>query len=389
MGYVSVMRFLSPARIGRFVLAAGVWSLVSALAHGQLSFTRLGALSYPTDVASDGTSVIGRNYPGYDLLRWSKESGAVFLKGNALAIGTSANGQTVVATTLGASVGNSDTIHKWTATEGFLTIAANQGGYLAATGLSGDGQITVGNLGLQAVRWIGTTPELLGTLPGGSTSFARAISEDGKTIVGYGGTADPNVPHAFRWTESTGMIDMGLLGGATSVASNVSADGAFIVGHGVRADQRGITAFIWNEATGHTTLGPGMPVAVSTDALVVGSYYPGGNQLEQGFLWSPESGFRAFPSVLTGDYGFGAELDDWQNLIPTEMSSDGRYIVGYGLSVEGLTEGWLLDRGLNPPDITPGFAPVPEPSAFGVVGAALLVGVVFVNLRRRKRASCA
>lgn len=119
--------------------------------------------------------------------------------------------------------------------------------------------------------------------------------------------------------------------------------------------------------------------------LVAGGYCRKNFGLEQGFLWTPESGFREFSSVLKGDCGFGTKLDDWQNLIPAEMSPDGRYIIGYGLSVEGSTEGWLLGRGLNPPDIAPGFPPVPEPGAFGLVTVSRLFGVVVANLRRRQR----
>ena len=383
------MAFPFSSRITLLRVAAVVAGLCARLTPAQLSFTRLGGL-YPTDVSSNGAFVVGRNYPGTDLFRWSKDSGSVLLKQNALAGGISADGQTILANAVAPPGGLSGTIYKWTAADGFSVIATHNAGYLHGAGLSGNGQIAVGNFGLQAARWVETSPQFLGMLPGGNRSFALAISEDGKTIVGHGETADPRVHHAFRWTESTGMVDMGLLGGITSIAQNVSSDGAFVVGSGVRSAQRGgIAAFIWNEAAGYTTIGPGMPAAVSMDgSLVGGSYYDFKSSVEQGFLWSPEFGFREVSSVLKVDYGFGSELDDWQNLVPTEMSPDGRYIIGYGLS-EGSTEGWLLDRGLDPPDIAPGippdfFSPVPEPGTFGLVAASLLFAVMVANRRRRQ-----
>src|SRR4051812_28169634 len=63
----------------------------------------------------------------------------------------------------------------------------------------------------------------LGTLPGGTYSYVRAINESGQ-VVGSAGTADGEV-HAFRWTPSSGMQDLGTLGGSDSYAQAVNAAG--------------------------------------------------------------------------------------------------------------------------------------------------------------------
>ena len=57
----------------------------------------------------------------------------------------------------------------------------------------------------------------LGTLPGGSSSFANGVNDRGE-IVGSSDTAS-GLQHAFSYTPSGGMIDLGTLpGGSSSVA---------------------------------------------------------------------------------------------------------------------------------------------------------------------------
>ena len=64
----------------------------------------------------------------------------------------------------------------------------------------------------------------LGTLPGGTYSYASAINAAGQVT----GTADTagGASHAFRWTASGGMQDLGTLPGETnSSASAINAPG--------------------------------------------------------------------------------------------------------------------------------------------------------------------
>ena len=56
----------------------------------------------------------------------------------------------------------------------------------------------------RAVRWTADGPLDLGTLPGASESWARAVSADGSVVAGWS-TRD-GVGIAFRWTRQAGMM---------------------------------------------------------------------------------------------------------------------------------------------------------------------------------------
>jgi probable HAF family extracellular repeat protein len=82
--------------------------------------------------------------------------------------------------------------------------------------------VTAGNTG-------GTMTDL-GTLPGGTNSWASGISGDGSAVVGFGSTAGAYYNHAFYWSGGR-MTDLGTLpGGSTSAAAAISADGKVIIG---------------------------------------------------------------------------------------------------------------------------------------------------------------
>lgn len=66
----------------------------------------------------------------------------------------------------------------------------------------------------------------LGTVNGGGW-FAQALSDDGSTVVGYGGD------RAYKWTTAGGLQNLGVLSGGTwSQAYGVNANGSSVVGSG-------------------------------------------------------------------------------------------------------------------------------------------------------------
>jgi probable HAF family extracellular repeat protein len=92
----------------------------------------------------------------------------------------------------------------------------------------------------------------LGTL-GGGLSNARAVSADGRAVVGD--SDNGTVTHAFRWTEADGMVDLGTMGRPPAYAFHVSADGSVVAGQG--SDYSGyLRAFRWTEADGMVTCSP-------------------------------------------------------------------------------------------------------------------------------------
>ena len=81
----------------------------------------------------------------------------------------------------------------------------------------------------------------IGTLPGYANSIAKAVSNDGTTVVGWSYNSDGTKGHAFVY-DKTGMHDIGALGGDFSIATGVSFDGSVVVGsfHTASGQEHGI-----------------------------------------------------------------------------------------------------------------------------------------------------
>ena len=274
--------------------------------------------SRATSVSGNGTVVVGWNFvqppQTFEAFRWTQATGMVSLgSANTLAWGVSADGNVVVGELLGGGA------FRWTEATGIVGI-----GGLRAFGASANGAVVVGvdNSSL-AFRWTEATGLVsLGFLPGGSDSFATDVSADGAVVVGSS-TGDSPLPvprnQAFRWTQVTGMIGLGDLPGGDffSVAQAVSADGAVIVGDS------------------------------ATD---------GGRTTFEAFVWDEANGMQNLRDLLIAQ---GDDLTGWELASATDVSADGRTIVGWGFDPDGQTAGWLArlgpaDRELVTIDVKPG-----------------------------------
>jgi probable HAF family extracellular repeat protein len=156
-----------------------------------------------------------------------------------------------------------------------------------ARGVSGDGQVVVGNSGDKAFRWdtTSTTMTDLGTLGGKSDAFAT--NRDGSVIVGQ--STGTTHAHAVIWDSTNTIIDLGTLGGNSSSASDVSADGSVVVGWADGAS--GTEAFRWTDATGMRGLGvlSGQTASAATGVSDDGKTIVG-NSGDRGFIWTMPAG---------------------------------------------------------------------------------------------------
>ncbi len=182
-------------------------------------------------------------------------------------------------------------------------------------------------LGTEAFRWNEIDGIAgLGDLPGGDFySHASDVSADGSVIVGFGNTVvNPTGPpgnEAFIWTAEDGMIGLGdLTGGPTanSEAYAVTADGTIVVGWSVGASGTGVEALVWDA----------------------------------------DNGMRNLEIVLTE---LGIDLTGWDLGPASDISADGRTIVGNGYNPSGENVVWI--------------ATIPEPTtalllAIGLSGLA-------------------
>lgn len=335
-----------------FVTVAGM----AMGAQAQPSFTGLGGLpggsgvSRANGVSADGRVVVGSANDGPETtlaFTWTADAGMIVLptpggtsgiyRGQAI----SGDGQVVVGL---ASSGSSFRASHWHngSEPMYLPGATN----LSTTwSVSYDGSVAAGRQGGNiASIWTEEGIQVLGNLPGATSSFAHAVSADGQVVVGR--SAGLSTGGAFRWTAAGGMQPIGSPSDTyrLSVAYSVSADGQTLGGGGIGPEGAG--AAIWTEADGVTMLGPrpantygGWVYEMSADAVVLGI-----NALDAetgdwvAVLWTPGRGQELLSDVLTQRCGL--DLTGWQLSEIGGISADGTTIVGTGVH-NGVTEAFV------------------------------------------------
>ncbi|OOY19374.1 hypothetical protein BMI86_16290 [Thioclava sp. DLFJ5-1] len=248
--------------------------------------------------------------------------------------------------------------------------------YFTANDISADGSVIVGKAaggisnhpGVQrAYRWTAAEGyQDLGTVDRTATfgqSDARAVSGDGRTVVGYDRALNGSET-AFRWTQETGMVSLGFLPGRTSSgndwARGASWDGSVIVGQATGAPEGSFGAsalkpFRWTEATGMEQLSipagnnpyaldTGYASDVSWDGrVIVGAMQPGGIYGHRAVRWT--DGTMALLGTLP-------EVEAAQAADISEalgVSGNGDVIVGLVNGFDSRTHGfrWTEDGGMQ------------------------------------------
>lgn len=306
-------------------------------------------------VSDDGTVVVGTGFPATnnsEAFRWSQATGIVSLNTAAgfyfrSAHSVSADGSVIVG--LGHRGSPTGEAIRWTAATGPVGLGsfAGPGGPSQANGVSPDGTVVVGNAsslsgGLIPFRWTVQTGmvRLSFAVTNGT---ALGASEDGSVIAGWRASGGP--VEAFRWTSETGVVGLGDLPGGPfgSQANDVSRDGSVIVGTGVT--DLSLEAFRWTQATGMVGLSDRSRGHVFHQAGGVsadGSVIVGSGTTPEGiggpYIWDAVNGPRSLVALLISE---GVDLTGWRLLSATDVSADGRVIVGYGTNPNGQTEAWI------------------------------------------------
>jgi probable HAF family extracellular repeat protein len=347
------------------VLCAGWVLIVSSVGlAAPPSFQGLGGQGLAWGISADGSTVVGGTTAGgslpplqYEAFRW--QNGVMSSLGDlpggdtkSRAYAVSADGSVVVGYALDAAgqVG-----FRWA--NGEMSPLPGVGGTaprtLVARGVSADGSVVVGGLpsviGPRGFRWENGVTTTLGMgLP-----QADAVSADGSVVIGWGVEEG-----AYRW--ENGVV--------TSLGSlypwGLSANGSVVVGAGAT------DALRWESGT-ITSLGPGLAMDASADgSIIVGtkstlaSFLSGDDGDPNGFIWTPQLGYRDLRDFLTNDCGL--DLTGWGLLCAKGVSDDGLTICGDGINPAGLGEPWI--------------AHIPEPGLLTLVG----VGSMWLSGRRRR-----
>jgi len=164
----------------------------------------------------------------------------------------STDGSVVVG---GAWDGAHERAFRWTETDGMQNLGTLGGAWSTAYGVSANGDVVVGwshdaSGRVRAFRWTPTTGmENLDTL-NSSMSEAWGVSSDGSIVVGWM-RDEQGQERAFRWTAQRGMEDLNLVYArlltdysVLEYARAISADGRYIVGYGWNATTLRTEAFL-------------------------------------------------------------------------------------------------------------------------------------------------
>lgn len=169
------------------------------------------------------------------------------------------------------------------------------------------------------VRWVGyfdVEVEELPVPPGSIGGTAYGVNRDGSVVVGGYGYPSNYLPRAraFRWTNNGGLQLLGTLGGDYSVAFDVSSDGNRVVGLAHDAQNEG-HGFLWQPTTGMLPLPLSIARGISPEGnVIVGEAGSGPARMLNN--WPRPS---MFPLAMPSNASSGVAED---------ASSCGYYIVG-------------------------------------------------------------
>lgn len=326
-------------------------------------------------VSGDGSVVVGQSVSenGAEAFRWENGvmEGLGDLPGSgfaSIAFGLSSLGDVVVGESRGQSVFGE--AFRWE--NGVMeSLGDLPGGLLSSTAwdTSADGAVVVGQASPGGVapregafRWENGVMEALPDLPGGDVkSRAHGISDDGSIIVGSSGGSDGN--EAVRWVDTVVEGLGSPANGHSAVAYDCSADGTVVVGEYFLDSPFRQAGFIWRDGVGMEQL-PDFPGptpllvarAVSGDGRVVAGTVSG-TEGSGAFIWTAETGTRLLKSVLVNLYGL--DLTGWTlgTVYNHGINDDGTVLVGEGINPNGDHEGW---RATLPPWPVAGEPELPE-----------------------------
>lgn len=327
--------------LGLLGLAAG-----EALAQASITFITAGRAEA---VSPDGNWVVGRNGNG-EAFRWDPVTGAQSLFGNA-AVGVSADGQMVFGD--GGTTPAQPAI--WSG--GFWT---DLGGLLGSSGcpdlgtayaFSDDGTTGTGliwdNCNAHAFRWTAGATVPYTVLPQNGPFSARgnAISGNGSIIGGWDESSNgtrraviwlPNGAQRFVLANTPGnQVGAGEVWG-------LNTSGTIAVG------QSNVGAFRWTAAGGAVQLGdplgtnsPAAAMGVSDDGTIIvgtaGTFISG----LSAFIWTEAQGMMLLDDYVTNVLGLTLPPNvSLQGA--TDITPDGRTIVGYGGTSPFFTDAFVL-----------------------------------------------
>jgi probable HAF family extracellular repeat protein len=287
----------------------------------------------PRALSADGKSVAG----SYESITtghrvafiWTKDKGVTLLPtaNEAEIHAISADGSAVAGYMQGSQF-------YWSADIGFITLGTLGGRFTSyARAISADGSTVIGSAydasdKNRAFVWTKGQSGLTNIDTLFDSSAAGFVTADGAVVAGTGYTA-LWASRGFRWTAAGGMVDIGDLGGGNTDVLGLSRDGNVLVGSS--NDGTSYKAFRYEAAAGQMTnlgtLGGYKSEAMATNAdgsVVVGSA-DNANNNRQAFRWTQQSGMLTIEQWLSDN---GVTSISFDAAAATHVSDDGNVVAG-------------------------------------------------------------
>lgn len=335
-------------------------------------------LSQRISVSEDG-GVVALWTADDELMRWTRATGAEVVLEEVRGASLSGDGSIIVTSRILAREPNrlsrgvkiiGDTIEDLP-----LPIGEN---YSEATVISQDGNTIVGsvfkpNFFGTVTRWTDGAPEYLPM-----RWIAQGVSRDGTVVV-----------DSFnRWTAETGAVEFQDLQGTGVRAIGMSSDGRWTVGQAETPSAVDRRAVLIDGTSPPQALNP-----ADTNWGSSGYDVTEDGSLVVGYLWVPDQTelrtlvagiwteqldeMVPLQGLLEEDPDLQESLEDWHLSIATDVSDDGRYMVGAAINPDGILEAFWLDAGSTI---------IPEPASL-VTAAIGGLSLVLIGRRRLRRSS--
>lgn len=252
----------------------------------------------------------------------------------------SADGSTVVLRVAKSTPsGLAADIAIWTENGGVEVLAPDDGIFgWGVSGISSDGAVVHGP------NWVwartGGCQSLAAPLQALGNAAIFGCSEDGAVVTGWAqsGVSGPAA------TPTGATLITGESEGNPTLVNDLSNDGSVAVGQAALAGF-GVVAYRWTAGGGLQNLQvPGWGTSAEGCSLfgdvVVGG--TGGFSGPRAFYWTAANDALDLKDDLIANFGLGSELQGWELWVATDVSFDGRAIVGFGRNPQGDYQAFLV-----------------------------------------------
>ncbi len=306
-------------------------------------------------VSADGSTVSaltleGGFVDGYIdrfIVRWTEETGSVRVTpslGLYPSVGVSADGTVIWGDKW-----------RWTQSGGFEYLTGSLSSYSFVFGCADDGTTVAGYTSpdfypfcgdlFRSTDLVGEPWEILPRSPLNPDGYFyfSTISGDGRTVAGAACGPDGTFS-AIVVYEDGEVVNITPTQQQSNFVNDLSFDGSIAVGNALSPQL--VSAFRWSEAAGFEDLGaqfPGASFARTCNAdgtIVAGQYSVQG--FPSAWISTPETGPVDFREWLITRFGLEAEVGDWLFTVITDVSADGRTIVGSALGPSGCEQAFVV-----------------------------------------------